>query len=153
MFASPFCQFDAVLYAPLPGAQEEGEAVAAIFDEFGQQPGRRVEVVRLFGPGQATRVTVLDQLINQRFDLMHYAGHCFFNKENPPLSGWIFTGQKVLSANELDRIDRIPRVVRLDRLHLGVVEPAVVAELAILVGEQGAEGEFDGHVHEASPKG
>src|SRR6266480_1838922 len=106
--------------APLPGAQEEGEAVAAIFDEFGQQPGRRVEVVRLFGPGQATRVTVLDQLINQRFDLMHYAGHCFFNKENPPLSGWIFTGQKVLSANELDRIDRIPRFIFSNACESGI---------------------------------
>ena len=106
--------------APLPGAQEEGEAVAAIFDEFGQQPDRRVEVVRLFGPGQATRVNVLDQLINYRFDLMHYAGHCFFNKEDPPLSGWIFTGQKVLSANELNRIDRVPRFIFSNACESGI---------------------------------
>jgi pimeloyl-ACP methyl ester carboxylesterase len=106
--------------APLPGAQEEGEAVAAIFDEFGQQPARRVEVVRLFGPGQATRVAVLDRLINQRFDLMHYAGHCFFNKENPPLSGWIFTGQKVLSANELNRIDSVPRFIFSNACESGI---------------------------------
>ena len=106
--------------APLPGAQEEGEAVAAIFDEFGQQPGRKVEVVRLFGPGQATRVNVLDLLINQRFDLMHYAGHCFFNKENPSLSGWIFTGQKVLSANELNRIDRVPRFIFSNACESGI---------------------------------
>jgi CHAT domain-containing protein len=97
--------------APLPGAQEEGEAVATIFDEFGTQSGRQVEVVRLFGPGRATRVAVLDHLINQRFDMMHYAGHCFFNEKDPPLSGWVFTGGKVLSANELNRIDRVPRFV------------------------------------------
>ena len=106
--------------APLPGAQEEGEAVAAIFDEFGQQPKRKVEVVRLFGPRQATRVNVLDQLINQRFDLMHYAGHCFFDKENPPLSGWIFTGQKVLSANELNRIDSVPRFIFSNACESGI---------------------------------
>jgi CHAT domain len=106
--------------APLPGAQEEGEAVAATFDEFGQQPGRTVEVVRLFGPGQATRVSVLDHLINQRFDMMHYAGHCFFNKENPALSGWIFTGQKVLSANELTRVDRIPRFIFSNACESGI---------------------------------
>jgi pimeloyl-ACP methyl ester carboxylesterase len=106
--------------APLPGAQEEGEAVAAIFDEFGQQPGRKVEVVRLFGPGQATRINVLDQLINQRFDMMHYAGHCFFNKDNPPLSGWIFTGQKVLSANELNRVDRVPRFIFSNACESGI---------------------------------
>jgi CHAT domain-containing protein len=106
--------------APLPGAQEEGEAVAAIFDEFGPQSGRKVEVVRLFGPGQATRVSVLDHLINQRFDMMHYAGHCLFNKENPPLSGWIFTGQKVLSANELTRVDRIPRFIFSNACESGI---------------------------------
>jgi pimeloyl-ACP methyl ester carboxylesterase len=106
--------------APLPGAQEEGEAVAAIFDEFGPQSGRKVEVVRLFGPGQATRVNILDHLINQRFDMMHYAGHCFFNKENPPLSGWIFTGQKVLSANELTRVDRIPRFIFSNACESGI---------------------------------
>jgi pimeloyl-ACP methyl ester carboxylesterase len=106
--------------APLPGAQEEGEAVAAIFDEFGPQSGRKVEVVRLFGPGQATRVSILDHLINQRFDMMHYAGHCFFNRENPPLSGWIFTGQKVLSANELTRVDRIPRFIFSNACESGI---------------------------------
>jgi pimeloyl-ACP methyl ester carboxylesterase len=106
--------------APLAGAQEEGEAVAAIFEEFGQQPGRSVDAVRLFGPSQATRVNVLDHLINQRFDLMHYAGHCFFNKENPPLSGWIFTGQKVLSANELDRVERIPRFIFSNACESGI---------------------------------
>jgi pimeloyl-ACP methyl ester carboxylesterase len=106
--------------APLPGAQEEGEAVAAIFDEFGPHSGRKVEVVRLFGPAQATRVSVLDHLINQRFDMMHYAGHCSFNKENPPLSGWIFTGQKVLSANELTRVDRIPRFIFSNACESGI---------------------------------
>lgn len=106
--------------APLLGAQEEGEAVAAIFEEFGQRLGRRVDVVRLFGPSDATRVNVLDHLINQSFDLMHYAGHCFFNKENPPLSGWIFTGQKILSANELNHIDRIPRFIFSNACESGI---------------------------------
>jgi hypothetical protein len=127
--------------APLPGAQEEGEAVAAIFDEFGQQPGRRVEVVRLFGPGQATRINVLDQLINQGFDLMHYAGHCFFNKENPPLSGWIFTGQNVLGANELDRIDRIPRFIFSNACQSGIT-PDRADKRAALMAPSFAEAFF-----------
>ena len=79
-----------------------------------------MEVVRLFGPARATRVNVLDHLINQHFDLMHYAGHCFFNKANPPLSGWIFTGQKVLSANELNRIDQVPRFIFSNACESGI---------------------------------
>lgn len=111
--------------APLPGAQEEGEAVAAIFEEFGRERNRRVEVVRLLGPGQATRVAVLDQLINHRFDMMHYAGHCFFDEKNPPLSGWVFTDGKVLSANELSRIDRIPRFMFSNACESGITpDPA-----------------------------
>jgi pimeloyl-ACP methyl ester carboxylesterase len=106
--------------APLPGAQEEGEAVAAIFEEFGRQPGRNVEVLRLFGPGEATRVKVLDQLINQRFDILHYAGHCFFNPDDPENSGWVFSNRKVLSAHELNRVDRIPRFIFSNACESGI---------------------------------
>jgi hypothetical protein len=37
---------DPVQDAPLHGAQEEGEAVASIFEEFGREKSRTVEVVR-----------------------------------------------------------------------------------------------------------
>ena len=127
--------------APLPGAQEEGEAVAGIFEEFGEQPGRRVDVVRLFGPSQATRINVLSHLINQSFDLMHYAGHCFFNKDNPPLSGWIFTGQKVLSTNELNRIDHIPRFIFSNACESGIT-PDRADKRAALMAPSFAEAFF-----------
>ena len=105
--------------APLPGAQEEGEAVAQLFDQF-KEAGANVEVVRLFGPGEATRVTVLDCLINQRFDVVHYAGHCFFDEANPPHSGWLFSRKEVLSAYELSRIDRVPRFVFSNACESGI---------------------------------
>jgi CHAT domain-containing protein len=105
--------------ARLPGAQEEGEAVARLFEEL-DETGTDVEVVRLFGPGEATRVAVLDCLINRRFDLLHYAGHCFFNQDDPPRSGWLFSQQEVLSAYELSRIDRVPRFVFSNACESGV---------------------------------
>lgn len=106
--------------APLPGAQEEGEAVAAIFEEFRRERDHEVDVKRLFGPREATRVAVLDQLINHHFDLLHFAGHCFFNPDNPPASGWLFTGGKILSAHELTRVDRIPRFVFSNACESGI---------------------------------
>ncbi|HEV2840441.1 MAG TPA: CHAT domain-containing protein [Chthoniobacterales bacterium] len=106
--------------APLPGAQEEGEAVAAIFEEFGRQPGRVVEVLRLFGPGEATRVAVLDQLVNHRFDVLHFAGHCFFNPQDPANCGWLFSQNHILSAYELTRIDRVPRFVFSNACESGI---------------------------------
>ena len=105
--------------APLPGAQQEGEAVAQLFEQF-KESGANIELVRLFGPSEATRVAVLDHLINQRFDLVHYAGHCFFKANDPPRSGWLFTGNQVLSAYELSRVDRIPRFVFSNACESGI---------------------------------
>jgi len=118
--------------APLPGAQEEGEAVAAIFEEFGRtQP---VEVVRLFGPGEATRVAVLGQLINHRFDVLHFAGHCFFDAENPASSGWVFKGEprQILTAHELSRIDRVPRFVFSNACESGITPDRASKRSALL---------------------
>ena len=111
--------------SPLPGAQEEGEAVARLFEQFkaaeeAKDAGARVDVVRLFGPSEATRVAVLDHLINQRFDILHYAGHCFFNEKDPPRSGWLFSRDQVLSAYELGRIDRVPRFVFSNACESGI---------------------------------
>ncbi len=105
--------------SPLPGAQQEGEAVAQLFEQF-KESGANVELVRLFGPCEATRVAVLDHLINQRFDLVHYAGHCFFKADDPPRSGWLFSGNQVLSAYELSRVDRIPRFVFSNACESGI---------------------------------
>ncbi len=118
--------------APLPGAQEEGESVAAIFEEFGGSSN--VEVVRLFGPGEATRVAVLDQLINHRFDVLHYCGHCFFNSADPPQSGWLFNRdpQHVLTAHELSRIDRVPRFVFSNACESGITPDRASARNALL---------------------
>ena len=118
--------------APLPGAQEEGEAVAAIFEEFGRtQP---VEIVRLFGPGEATRVAVLDQLINSRFDVLHFAGHCFFNTKDPANSGWLFNAEprQVLTAHELSRIDRVPRFVFSNACESGITPDRASKRSALL---------------------
>lgn len=106
--------------SPLPGAQEEGEAVAQLFERFAEGGANVDEPVRLFGPSEATRVAVLDCLVNQRFDLVHYAGHCFFDEKDPPRSGWLFSKGEILSARELDRIDRIPRFVFSNACESGI---------------------------------
>ena len=54
----------------MPGVQQKGEAVTQLFEQF-KESGAHIELVRLFGPSEATRVAVRDHLINQRFDLVH----------------------------------------------------------------------------------
>ena len=99
----------------LPGAEAEGVAVADMFDAFNHlYEGRtenQVEVVRLFGPHEATRTNVLRQLMTRSFDVFHFAGHCVYDTANPAASGFIFTGGARLTANELKRVDRVPKFI------------------------------------------
>jgi CHAT domain len=109
--------------APLPGAEAEGAAVADLFESFNtiyNSPHNRVEVVRLFGPRDATRTNVLRELMLRRYDVLHFAGHCMYDPDSPTSSGWIFSGGERLSADELNRIDRIPQFVVSNACESGI---------------------------------
>jgi pimeloyl-ACP methyl ester carboxylesterase len=101
---------------PLPGAQREGMELRALFESA----GGRVQVTPLLGPGRATRYSVLEAVMQGDFDVLHFAGHCTFNADDPSKSGWIFGKDDFLSANELNRIDRIPRFVFSNACESGV---------------------------------
>ncbi|HEX5501129.1 MAG TPA: CHAT domain-containing protein [Thermomicrobiales bacterium] len=110
--------------APLPGAEAEGVEVADLFEGFNAVyegwSVNRVEVVRLFGPREATRTNVLRHLMLRSYDVLHFAGHCVYDPRDPAASGWIFTGGERLSANELRRVDRIPKFVFSNACESGV---------------------------------
>lgn len=111
--------------APLPGAEEEGIAVADLFEQFNivyahNATKNRVEVVRLFGPREATRTTVLRHLMMRTYDVLHFAGHCVYDPQNPAASGWIFSNGERLSAYEFTRIDRSPAFIFSNACESGV---------------------------------
>jgi hypothetical protein len=96
----------------LPGAELEGVEVADLFDHFNrvyEHTRNRVEVIRLFGPDEATRTNVLRRLMLRAFDVLHFAGHCVYDPSEKAASGWVFSNGERLSANERRRIDRIPK--------------------------------------------
>ncbi|MDQ5870937.1 MAG: CHAT domain-containing protein [Acidobacteriota bacterium] len=110
--------------APLVGAEQEGIEVADLFEKFNAFHERdslsRVDVVRLFGPREATRTNVLRELMLHSYDVLHFAGHCQYVADSPSSSGWIFTGGELLSANEFSRIDRIPKFVFSNACESGI---------------------------------
>jgi pimeloyl-ACP methyl ester carboxylesterase len=108
--------------APLQGAEEEGVAVADLFEHVNQlqNPDNRVEVVRLIGPGDATQTAVLRELMNRSYDVLHFAGHCVFDKQHPENSGWVFTHGQRVTANEIRRIDRVPSFVFSNACESGI---------------------------------
>ena len=131
--------------ARLPGAEQEGREVAELFNSFNtvwQAPENRVEVVTLFGPNEATRNAVLFHLTSRRYHILHFAGHCMFDQSDPSASGWIFTGGKVLSANELNRIDHIPKFVFSNACESGIT-PDRAAERSSQLAPSFAEAFFE----------
>jgi pimeloyl-ACP methyl ester carboxylesterase len=110
---------------PLAGAAEEGLAVSTLFESFNTIAERagwpqRFKVTRLIGPIEATPTRVLRELTVRRYELLHYAGHCFFDPKHPAQSGWIFSDGVVISANELERIDRVPSFIMSNACESGI---------------------------------
>lgn len=111
--------------AHLPGAEAEGTAVLDLFETFNAIAAasgspNRVEVVPLLGPHQARRTNVLRELTARSYDLVHYAGHAFYNEEIPARSGWLFSNGEVISAHELQRIDRVPGFIFANACQSGI---------------------------------
>jgi hypothetical protein len=108
--------------ARLPGAEEEGNAVADLLELYNllTPTKNRIEVVRLIGPVEATRVSVLQHLMTRSYDVLHFAGHCIYDTEQPRASGWIFSNDERLTAREIQRVDRVPGLVISNACESGV---------------------------------
>ena len=108
--------------APLPGAQEEGVAVAELFERINQlrNSDHRVEVCALIGPGEASQTNVLRELMNRSYDVLHFSGHCVYDASSPARSGWIFSRGQRVTANEIRRVDRVPAFIFSNACESGV---------------------------------
>lgn len=110
---------------PLVGAREEGQLVVELCRQFdAMYQGSQIEVKRLIGPYDAQRMNVMEELLLETYDVLHYCGHCYFDPVNPGKSGFIFGragGQDVvLSARELLQVDRVPRFIFANACQSGV---------------------------------
>jgi hypothetical protein len=96
----------------LPGARREGREVARVFRNFpAKQHGIFIEVDEHVGPDHCDPVEILALLLSGAFDIVHYAGHGGYDRDNPGGSGWIFGRDCVLSAREIFRARKVPRLV------------------------------------------
>jgi hypothetical protein len=102
----------------LPGALKEGRAVVDVLNKFRSDKAHNLEIdiVERIGSVECDPVEILALMLNENFDLIHYAGHGVFDAEDPANSGWVF-GRKddgnllTLSAREIFKARRVPRLV------------------------------------------
>jgi CHAT domain-containing protein len=88
----------------LPGAAAEGAALTPLLARH------EAEVETLAG-GEATRDRVRSLLRSGRFDVLHFAGHGYFDPERPGESGLLCAGDEVLRGVDLDGIGDLPALV------------------------------------------
>ena len=94
----------------LPGAADEGARVRALFE------GRRDVVLTEVREAEATRARLLDHFRSGLFDVVHYAGHAFFDPASPEHSGLICAPRdernpSVLSGADVAALGQLPMLV------------------------------------------
>jgi hypothetical protein len=88
----------------LPGAADEGELLAQIFTERGVLFDRLEQ-------SAATRARILAALAAGTYDVLHFAGHAFFDPDDPGRSGLVCHGQQILRGTDLDDLGHLPALV------------------------------------------
>jgi CHAT domain-containing protein len=90
----------------LDGAEAEGERIKSLFD--GLKPAVSVRQIR---GGEARKNEIMKCLKSDQFDVIHYAGHAFFDPRAPSKSGILCAGKDVLSGADLATMGTLPSLV------------------------------------------
>jgi pimeloyl-ACP methyl ester carboxylesterase len=97
----------------LPGAEEEGDRIESLFKS---QPSM---VIDKLNGSQATKAVLLDKFRSGSYDVMHYAGHAFFDPRVPARSGILCHSKEVLSGADLAAIGNLPSLVFFNACEAG----------------------------------
>lgn len=93
--------------AALPGAADEGILLARLFKE------NQGDATVISGR-DATKQRILDELARGDYDILHYAGHAWFNQNDPRESGLLLGNQERITAADLDREASPPKLIFLN---------------------------------------
>jgi pimeloyl-ACP methyl ester carboxylesterase len=88
----------------LPGASREGAALRRILDTAGAP-------VNCLTGREATRARLLREIGAGGHDILHFAGHAFFDATDPGKSGLVCAGTEVLRGSDLDGVADLPSLV------------------------------------------
>lgn len=97
----------------LDGAEHEGARVKKLIEEG--LPAR----LTLRHGAEATRDALRADFRSGQYDLVHYAGHAFFDPKEPSRSGILCAGEEVLSGAELSGLGNLPNLVVFNACEAG----------------------------------
>ena len=90
----------------LPGAKAEGDRIRALLEEL-----KPAVIVQSLVGKDARKAEVLNCLRSGKFDVIHYAGHAYFDTTDPSKSGILCAGDEVLAGADLANIGSLPSLV------------------------------------------
>src|SRR5690606_16984946 len=96
-------------------AEAEGRRIREM---FAGRSGVRIKELR---KNQATRPALLSAFGSGEYDVIHYAGHAFFNERNPGQSGLICHNEEIVTGTELTALSRLPALVFFNACEAGRV--------------------------------
>jgi len=119
----------------LDGAEEEGNRIAQL---FASHPGVQVHELR---GAQATRKALAAAFKSGQYDVLHYAGHAFFDATHPARSGIVCHGDEPLRGSELAGLGELPALVFFNACEAGRVRrrddskaPGIAKRIEVSVG-------------------
>jgi CHAT domain len=107
----------------LPGARQEGREVVQVLHRFKRHHNLELDIVERIGALECDPVEILALILNEEFDVIHFAGHGVFDEQSPARSGWVFGKDYIVSAREIFRARRVPRLVFANACFSAVVTP------------------------------
>lgn len=102
----------------LKGAEDEGQLIKQIFDS---DPNITVHTL---WQREATYSAIQAAFRTGNYDVVHYAGHAFFDPWDRARSGIVCHGRKVLSGADLANIERLPALMFFNACESGRVRGA-----------------------------
>jgi CHAT domain-containing protein len=83
---------------------------------------------------EATKPEILECLSSGKFDLLHYAGHAFFDQDNPARSGILCADGEVLTGPDLATISSLPSLVFFNACEAARIRKEAIKEKRIVGG-------------------
>jgi pimeloyl-ACP methyl ester carboxylesterase len=102
----------------LDGAEEEGRRVRELLSG---EPAVRIDELR---GRDASRPALERAFRSGKYDVIHYAGHAFFDEADPASSGILCAGKAVLSGRDLAGLGNLPALVFFNACEAGRVRRA-----------------------------
>jgi CHAT domain-containing protein/pimeloyl-ACP methyl ester carboxylesterase len=100
----------------LSGAAAEGDRIKAVLEKL--TPAVKIRELR---GNEARKNEIAQCLASGKFDVVHYAGHAFFDRVEPSRSGILCAGREVLSGADLATLGALPSLAFFNACEAGRV--------------------------------